>query len=368
MRSLIILLLVLMIPVSGLFPVTSISGPKFLTLKFSPKINSLGGVYTALYNDIDALEENPAGTVFARSFNINLIATKWIADINYFSAKSIIPLHIRKVKVLNLLATSGVFFYPSVKHYDIAGLAQEDVSMTEGYAGLGVSTILFDFLHAGIIFKYVFRNIYEKNYPALAFDLGIQTPYLLKTSVINLGLALRNVGYDFNDDKLPTEIALGLSKDFPAIGLLLKLDIGTTGLNDAEEVGREMFVSFGVEYNLLDTVFIRTGVKYNQDGFYPSLGLGSGLRPFSRWNLYWSLDYVYLPKFGIDEYNNHQISIGIRLYTHEEKQENLIFFEKYERKANLAYLKGDLETAIKFWEQALRFKSSDKVKRMLEQT
>lgn len=368
MKHAILIILWLTVLFRSLPGVTSISGPKFLALKFSPKVNALGGAYTALYKDADALEENAAGTVFARSFNINVIATKWIADINYLSLRSIIPLHLRGVKVFNLLFTSGLLLYPEVEHFDIAGDLEEKVSLTEGYAGTGFSTILFDFLHTGIIIKYVFRDVAGRNYPSVAFDAGIQIPYLLKTSVINIGLVLKNAGYDFNGDRMPAELALGLSKDFPEKGLLFKLDFGSTGLNDADEVFRELYASAGAEFCIYDIVTLRGGVKYSADGFDPAVGLGSGLKKVNRWNLYWTADYAYIPRFAIDEVNNHQLSIGIRMYTGDERQENILFYEKYARKANLAYLKGDLKEAIAFWEQALRYKKSDKVKQLLEQT
>lgn len=351
-----------------LFSVSSIAGPKFLTLKLSPKINALGQSYSALYNDIDAIEENPAGTIYAESFNLNLIATKWISDVNYVNAKAIIPLHIRSMEVLNLMLSSVFLFYPTIDRYDSDGNVVGNIPIFEGYTGAGLSTVFFDFLQTGFLFKFAYRSINQKNYPAMALDLGFQMPYLFKRSLLNFGLTIKNIGYDFNKNSLPTEFCFGASKDFLNSNLLLKLDLGTTGLNELKQFFNEYFISFGAEYNIYQILIPRIGFKLNHDSFSPAIGLGSGLKKFNRWNLYWTIDYTFIPKFDIEEYNNHQIAIGIRLYTIKEKTENILLYQKYRRFGMLTYLKGDLEGAIKYWEEALSYRRTNEIERLLEQT
>jgi hypothetical protein len=167
---------------------------------------------------------------------------------------------------------------------------------------------------------------------------------------------------------MPTEIYLGLSRDFLKRTLLVKLDLGSTGLIQPDAFLDEFYVSTGVEYNFEDIVILRTGLKVGQGTVSPSIGFGSGQKWGNSKNFRWTFNYAYIPRFIIDEFNNHQISIGIRLFTQREMKDNILFFELYYRKANLAYLKGNMEEAIKFWELSLKYKNSESVEKKIKQT
>jgi hypothetical protein len=364
---------VIFFAVPEILAASSVTGPKFLTLHYSPKVNSLGGSYTALFNDIDAIEENPAGTVFAQTFNMNVVFTKWISDINYFNIKAVVPLAVNRLHgkpavPFNLLLVSSLVLYPGVRHFDDFGNPQETVQLLEGFSGAGLSTTFFNFLNVGTLIKFIYRNINNVSYPAMTIDLGFQTPYLLKFSVLNFAAGLKNIGYDFNNNMIPSEVYFGVSKDFISGSLVCKLDLGSTGLSQPGLFMDEAYISFGVEYSIRDILILRGGLKYAQQTVFPTVGLGSGLKLLNSLNLYMILDYAYIPRLMIDEFNNHQISIGLRLYTQTEIKENGLFFESYERKGNLAYLKGNIEEAVKYWEQALRYKKSDLVQKKVDQT
>ena len=348
--------------------VTPGSGPKLLTLHLSPKVNAMGGSYYATMNNIDAIEENPAGTVYAKSLNMDFLFTKWIADINYFNIKGVAPLKIGSIQNLNVLATSSLILYPGVRHYDVQGNAQELLQVIEGYAGAGLSTTLFGFLNTGFLAKYIYRSINNQNYPAVALDIGFQIYYPLKLSAINLAAGLKNIGYDLQDNQMPTELYLGFAKDFFKGVLLAKLDVGTVGLTQKDSFISELYCSMGVEYNVQDIIVIRTGFRIDSGTVSPSIGFGSGLKWGNSKNLSWTLNYAYIPKLTIDEYNNHQISVGIRMFTEKEVKDNILFAELYDRKANLAYLRGNMEEAVKYWEMVLKYKKSSSVEKKIRQT
>ncbi len=139
----------------------AVVGSKLFNLKSSARVNALGGCFTALNNDINAIEENPAGTTFANTLAFHVNFSKWISDINYFNLKTIIPTKLKNGLPLNFLITSTYVLYPSVTHYDETGVNIGSVNMSEGFTGLGVSSILFEKLQAGLLLKYSYRSIYN---------------------------------------------------------------------------------------------------------------------------------------------------------------------------------------------------------------
>lgn len=343
-------------------------GPKILYLKSSARITALGGYFTAINNDINAIDENPAGTTFAESLHINLTASKWIGDINHLNTKAIIPINFISLNKLNLLFTSTLLFYPQVPHYDESGSRIGQVRLTEGYTGLGVSSMLFNSLQFGVLFKYIYRDIYQEFYSSLTTDIGLTFPYKFHGTPLFISMALKNIGYDFQNNKLPSQLIFGASRNFYQDSLLLKLDIGTTGLNNSEDIFKETFLSFGGEYNILNIIVFRGGLKYIRREIHPTFGLGTGRKQFKRFNLYWSINYVYTPMFYIEEYNTHQLTLNIMLFTESEKQRRERLFKKYSKEGRLYYLKKKYHKAVEKWEKAIEYKYSSKINKLLEET
>jgi hypothetical protein len=267
-----------------------------------------------------------------------------------------------------VFGTSSLVFYPGVLRYDLQGDPHEVMRVMEGYTGAGLSTVFFDFINAGFLAKYIYRSVNNRSYPAIAFDLGFQMYYPSKLLEMNMAVGLKNIGFDLQKDKMPSELYIGVSREFLKKVLLVKLDAGSTGLGQTGSFFNEFFCSVGAEYDIQEMVILRTGFKISQGTFSPSIGFGSGLKWASSRNFRWTFDYAYIPRFNVDEINNHQIAIGIRLYTRQEVKDNILFFELYNRKANLAYLKGNMEEAVKFWEMSLKFSNSESVERKLRQT
>ncbi len=344
----------------------SVVGSKLLNLKSSARVNALGGYFTALNDDINAIEENPAGTTYVQSLAFNIYFSKWIADINYFNIKSIIPL--KKQIPLNLLVTSTYVLYPSTPHYDETGLNMGSVDMSEGYMGLGLSSVLFHFIQTGIIFKYAYRSIYNEYYSSLVADMGIQMPYRFKKSTLTTGLSLKNIGYDFNQQKLPTTLLLGISYPFFNNLFLVKLDIGSDGLNNFSTVIDNMLYSAGLEYYLGKIIVFRGGLKYVRKYIYPTVGLGSQQQRFNGLNLYWAFDYSYNPLLHIQEYNNHQLSLNISFFTTEERENKNKQFEQYKKNGMVEYLKGNFSIAQDHWEKASQFGSSKELDKLKDKT
>ncbi|MBN1897514.1 MAG: hypothetical protein JW827_01955 [Spirochaetes bacterium] len=362
------IIFILFLWASNLISEGSTVGSKLLNLKSSARINALGSYFTSLYGDINAMEENPSGTTFARSLNFNLSVTRWIGEINFLNFKTIIPAGFRKLDPLNILFTTTLLLYPEVEHFDESGSKVGIVDLVEGYTGLGASTIFFDFLQTGIMFKYTYRSIYEKYYSSLTADIGIQFPYVFKTSVMYMGVVLKNVGYDFEGSKLPASLLLGVNYSFFDEKLLTKFDFGTEGLNNASDIFTRMIYSLGIEYDIYSIMALRIGVKYRNENFHPTFGLGLQDQRLNKYNLYFAVDYAYAPLFDIEEYHNHQVTIKFVLFTGKEKREKVLLFEKYRRVGMLYYLKGEYKLAIENWEKALKYGSSEELEGLVERT
>ncbi|MBU1077167.1 MAG: OmpA family protein [Spirochaetes bacterium] len=343
-------------------------GPKILYLKSSARVIGLGGYFTALHDDINAIDENPAGTAEIESVNIHLTGTKWIGDINHLNMKAVLPMGFLKMDKVKLLFTSTLLFYPQVTYFDDTGTDIGQVRLMEGYTGLGVSSLLYKTVQFGVLMKYIYRDIYEEFYSSVTGDIGILFPLKKISSPLYIGIALKNLGYDFNDITLPSQFLIGFSKGYYEDALLFKLDIGTSGLNNSADLIKDMFYSFGCEYNILDAVVFRGGIKYTREEFHPSFGIGTGKKEFKRFSLYWSFDYVYSPLLYIDEYNTHQVSLNIMLFAETEKQRRNRLFQEYSKEGRLYYLKKKYYKAVEKWEEALKNKHSSEIQQLVEET
>jgi hypothetical protein len=271
----------------------------FLDIGVGARALGMGGAYTALADDVNALYWNPAGLSKLEKRE----ATASHAEM-FESTR------------LDFLA----YAHPTSQGTFAAGLTYLSQGKLDGRDGLGRQTAGYDASDAavslgyarkldvaelGATVKYLQSHIAGTQTQGLAADLGAKRAF----DRVSVGAALRNLGpglkYQDQRNDLPLRLAVGAAYRF------------TGGHAAAAEAvsgprGTGTDASFGGEFQAVKSVFLRAGYTTRTaitggSGFDTARGLtlGLGLRDEK-----WSLDYAILPSGELGR--SHRFSFGAR--------------------------------------------------------
>lgn len=274
---------------------------QFLKIGAGARPIAMGGAYTALADDINAIYWNPAGIArIGGNGEATFNHAEWLADTQYdFAAFSMQAGGLGSVG-LHVIS----FRTPEDKVRTIR--SPEGTGQVWNYNSLAIGVTfarnLTDRFSIGMTGKFIREKLFNESAQGAAFDIGVlyQTPFdnlSLGAAITNFGTKMRLDGRDiyFNEDPLPEagsvdqvpakyrtesfEIPLNLrfglawrvaqTEDFT---ILAAAD--GTHPNDNTE-----YINSGVEVSLKNIVFLRGGYKalYLQDT-EQGLTFGAGLR------------------------------------------------------------------------------------------
>ena len=304
------------VPRFSLSDSVSTTGVQFLEIPAGVRGAGMGGMFTAVADDVSTMYWNTAGLAQLNNIELNLLHVVYFADTNYEFLGAALPL-----QPGSTLGLSAAFdFVPSFNSTNnplaVPGSAN-DLAVAVGFG-----QTFGDNFALGIGGKFISSNLVTYSAVGEAMDAGL----LLYTQNkdLTLGLSVQNVGQisNFSDfssqEKLPLVYRAGLTYRFQQPGpfhFLLGADLEKPIDNDA-------IVQTGTEFWWGDKSFavaVRGGYSFNplnQDlGSNVGASLGAGLRVSD-----FELNYALVP-FGVLG-DTQRFSLTYRFGFEENKQQS----------------------------------------------
>ena len=280
------------------------TGASFLKIEPGAKPAGMGGAYTAISGDINALYYNPAGISSIQSNELAAMHTEWITDIKYDFAAGVFNLKNGVIGFSATLLTMGEIEGRDENRQTTGGFTAYDFSFNMSYARELNSAYS---LGAGL--KYIRQSIDDETADGIAVDIGAQRKL---GNIFSLGAAVKNIGpqMKFIDEGYSLPLTAGFGAGVSLGGITLACDM------DYEIVDKNLKLSFGTQYMPLQFLSLRGGYFINalkglsdqsNDIFDLRNGLGGGLGI----NLLgYSLDYAVVPY--VDFGNTQRISLSAK--------------------------------------------------------
>ena len=324
------------------------AGAQFLKIGPGARVDSLGGAFSAIANDVTTIYWNPAGLSQLKKTSFSDTHTVWLADVRYNYLAFATP--IEKVGTLGASVT-----FLNVPDTEITTLAKPDgtglwYSAWDTAVSVAYSRQLYQKesgtnLSIGINAKYIHQQIHRESASGVAIDVG--TLYHTGWRSLRIGMSFSNFGPEMSfsgpdletgveeagDERtadyhpypdttnparkaeletieypLPSNFRLGVAYDLiDNESNLLTIALDGNHPNDNSER-----LNIGLEYWFKKMAAIRAGYKFrlgpdrsdDQEGL--TLGLGVHLK-FSQTRL--SLDYAFAD-FGYLQ-QAHRVSLGL---------------------------------------------------------
>lgn len=285
------------------------SGTAFLKIGTGARPAAMGGAYTALADDVNALSYNPGGLAQVKSRELGATHAEWLLDTTFDFFGYAHPTG-RGTFGLGVTRLAG----GRQEGRDTAGAQTDefgasDTAYTLGFSrALGATLVPSGNTSLGGNVKFIQSHIAGYSAQTVAFDLGAQ--HRLAGKPLSLGLTVLNIGkgMTFIDQTDPLPLTVAVGGAFRFVGVFqLALDVRHEAYENRTEVG------LGTEYALLPQFSIRAGyasmaAESTSTGNLSRLtGLGGG---FGLKIGRYSTDYSFTP-FG-QLGNAHRISLAAR--------------------------------------------------------
>lgn len=301
------------------------TGADFLNLPVGAKAIGMGGAYTAVAEGTEALYWNPAGLVQINSVSATVMASKYIADVDYqylAYAHRLTPYTVIAGSVL--LNDIG-----SMDGYDVNATPLGSFNPKNQVYTLGVSQAILELseydidISMGLSGKYMHSKLTESasgwavDFGIMAFHYNSFMPYRLGFVVQNLGRGLK---FDVDRDPLPITFKAGAAAN------VLKDLVISADFIVPKSAG--VYATFGAEYAFEPgedmNFFIRAGLNTQQmgiDGGLAGAYFGAG---FSF--QYFSLDYAFSPMGDLGTTHRFSLSFDFPMWKPVFKREERSIF------------------------------------------
>jgi len=254
----------------------------FLFLDANARPVGMGGAYTALASDENALLYNPAGLGFIRRYRATFMHDQYVAGLMQEYAAFVAPQGWGAS--LNML-NSGAIAQSTLSNPNGTGLGATSLSDMALSAGYGRT--LGQSLSLGLGMKYIHENIADVAATDFAFDIGAlyASPDIRG---LTFGAALQNMGpkvkFQGPAEDLPLNLRMGAGYAFDAKGTKDTLSFDLT-----QQSGQGVLFAAGGEIVLAKVLSLRLGFSSRNNA-------GLGLTAGAGWS--WkdaSLDYGFAP-------------------------------------------------------------------------
>ncbi len=266
----------------------------FIFLDAGARPAALGGAYTSLAMDANALLYNPAGLARVNSHETTFMHNSYLQGIIQEYAAYASP---RGWSVNFNYLSFGDVQKTTLSDPDGSGLGE--TTLTDLAFGAGYGRALTETLSVGVGAKYIRETIDNVTAKGFALDAG-GLYRILALDGLTLGLVLQNLGptvrFETKREDLPLNLRAGAAYCFKAYGHehLLALDVN-------KERSQNALAAVGGETRSLEPLALRFGFNTRNDA---GIGITAG---FGYQFKAGSIDYAFVPMGDIG--NAHRISI-----------------------------------------------------------
>jgi len=305
----------------------------FLKIECGARPVGMGGSFIALADDPSGIYYNPAGVAELKKVYVLGGHTRWFADITYNYAAFILPTDKINFCLWGSFLSCSDIPITTVEQPEGTG---QSFNYIDGLFGFTTSLFLSDRLSLGLSAKYIQQMLYNESAATFALDIGsiLRTPFKglrLGMCMMNYGGRMQLSGNDLiiqtdpwpefggnpdvearlTTESFPLPLAFKLGIAFDLVGkrdaFIINKDnrftIAVDGIhpNDGEEK-----LHVGCEYGIYNTLFLRSGYKFNYDTqkFTAGAGVKIGIRDREL-----HVDYAYVDMDILDA--THRISLAI---------------------------------------------------------
>jgi hypothetical protein len=243
----------------------------FLKIGIGAKAGGMGGAFVGLADDPSAVYWNPAGLSQLGCSQVMFVHNLWAQDIRYEYLGYALPLDSK-----NTVSVAVMFLYMGeILGYDENDKPTSFFSAYDAAMLLGYSRKISSHLSLGWTAKGILEKLENQKAQAGALDIGL----FYDSYTLSFGLSLRNLGTKLKfiekEHPLPTDLKVGFA--FKSLNNHLFLTTDVNLLTDTSPRFQQ-----GIEYNLQNALFIRSGVEYKTPnksaGSSASPSIGGGIR------------------------------------------------------------------------------------------
>ncbi|MFZ0391646.1 MAG: PorV/PorQ family protein [Calditrichia bacterium] len=311
---------------------TGTNAAAFLEIGVGARAMGMGGAYVAIANDPTALYYNPAGIVWIKNTQIELMHNEWLVDTNYEFLGLTMPMPFFNSTLGASLIMLDYGEQPVRTESRPEGTG-ENYSARDYAVAVSFASALTNRFSFGITAKYINQSIWHVSGGAAAMDAGIfySTPVnglRLGMSISNFGGELQMSGRDLkstndpdpnnqNIDRIPVNYethSYPLPQIFRA-GVSYTANLGEVGnilltTDVLHPSNSTESINLGVEYGYAGMFFVRAGYEnlYEEDSIN-GLTFGGGIDYFQPGSVGFRVDYAY-SDWGILN-SSHRFSVGI---------------------------------------------------------
>ncbi len=279
-------------------PVTS--GADFLRIDSGARSEGMGGAFTAVSDDVNALTWNPAGLALLQHPEVGYLRMIYLSDISYNFGGVALPIPDGE----NTIGLGGGVVNLGVPAFDSTLGIADPVSAGDNAFFISGAYRIKNIVSFGITGKYIMRNVAGYNASAFGGDVGV---LVTPGDRLRIGAGVFNVGQSVQfvaaSDPLPTIALLGLAYEVvkvPHHSLLVSAETAYD-LGSQSDAG-----AAGLEYWFDQVLAVRGGYAGDVYQQHWTAGLGINLNIFQ-------MDYAYAPLGTIGD--THRLSLILRFGT-----------------------------------------------------
>ncbi len=262
-----------------------VSATEFTNIKVGARSNAMGGAFTAISDDANLVQYNPAGLSFLLRKELMISYVRWFGDID---TQYLSYVHPKFYKGLNV-GLGLQWFDDILKKTDINGVEIGEVKISESLTLLSLSTKISDKMSIGTNLRYLTSTLGRYSSSALIIDAG-----LMLLSFVDIGVSLNSfqltpLKYRDTEETLPATASVGIAKFFRKMCVAADVRMPLSGATTTTGI------HLGLEYFLFRELALQVGYK---------IGYGENISAGVRFNLIrgediYILNLAYIPSIEL---------------------------------------------------------------------